>query len=54
MTLLLDGATLKIIAQVLGFIGTIIVVIGMQQKKYRNIVICKIGNEFFASIHYLL
>ena len=44
----------QIAAQVIGFIGTIIVVIGMQQKKYKNIVICKIGNEFLSSIHYLL
>ena len=41
-------------AQILGLIGTIIVVIGMQQKKYKHIVICKIGNEFFAALHYLL
>ena len=46
--------TAKIIAQVLGFIGTIIIIIGMQQKKYKHIVMCKIGNEFLSSIHYLL
>ena len=44
----------KMMSQILGLIGTIIVVIGMQQKKYKHIVICKIGNEFFASLHYLL
>ena len=49
-----DAATLKLMSQILGFIGTTIIVIGMQQKKYKNIVICKIGNEFFASLHYLL
>ena len=46
--------TAKIIAQVLGFIGTIIIIIGMQQKKYKHIVMCKIGNEFLSSIHYFL
>ena len=46
--------TSNIIAQVLGFIGTIIIIIGMQQKKYKHIVMCKIGNEFLSSIHYLL
>jgi hypothetical protein len=49
-----DAATLKIIAQIIGFCGTIIVVIGMQQKKYKHIVLCKIGNEFLSSVHYLL
>ena len=44
----------RIIAQVIGFLGTIVVVIGMQQKKYKHIVISKIGNEFLSSIHYLL
>lgn len=44
----------QIIAQTLGFIGTFIIIIGMQQKKYKHIVMCKIGNEFLASIHYLL
>lgn len=49
-----DAATLKIIAQVIGFLGTFIIVIGMQQKKYKHIVLCKIGNELLSSIHYLL
>lgn len=49
-----NAATLKIIAQIIGFCGTIIVVIGMQQKKYKHIVMCKIGNEFLSSVHYLL
>lgn len=44
----------QLIAQILGYMGTIIVVIGMQQKKYKAIVICKIGNEFLAAVHYLL
>lgn len=44
----------KLIAQIIGFIGTIIIVIGMQQKKYGRIVFCKISNEFIAAIHYLL
>ena len=42
------------IAQLIGVLGTIAVVIGMQQKKYNRIVFCKILNEFFASIHYFL
>ena len=42
------------IAQVLGFMGTITIVIGMQQKKYKHIAMCKIGNEFLSGIHYLL
>ncbi len=43
-----------LLAQIIGFIGTIIIVIGMQQKKYGRIVFCKISNEFFAAIHYFL
>lgn len=42
------------IAQLIGVLGTIAVVIGMQQKKYNRIVFCKILNELFASIHYFL
>ena len=49
-----DSAKIQIIAQAIGFLGTIIVVIGMQQKKYKHIVACKIGNEFFSAIQYLL
>ena len=47
-------STTQLVAQILGFVGTAIVVIGMQQKKYKHIVICKIGNELFSAIHYLL
>lgn len=43
-----------LIAQCIGFLGTIIVVIGMQQKKYGRIVFCKILNELFAAAHYFL
>lgn len=43
-----------LIAQLIGFLGTIAMVIGMQQKKYNRIVFCKIFNEFVASIHYFL
>ena len=43
-----------LLAQIIGFIGTIIIVIGMQQKKYGRIVFCKISNEFIAAIHYFL
>ena len=49
-----DAATLKIIAQVLGFMGAIIVVIGMQQKKYKHIAACKIANQFLGGVHYAL
>ena len=48
------SSTPQLIAQLLGFLGTVIIVIGMQQKKYKHIVICKIGNELFSAIHYLL
>lgn len=44
----------QLIAQIIGFMGTIAVVIGMQQKKYGRIVFCKILNEFFAVVHYFL
>lgn len=47
-------STSQLVAQLLGFLGTVIIVIGMQQKKYKHIVISKIGNEFLSSIHYLL
>ena len=49
-----DEATLKIIAQVLGFMGAALVVIGMQQKEYKQIFICKIANQFLGGVHYLL
>lgn len=45
---------IHMIAQLIGFLGTIAVVVGMQQKKYNGIVFCKILNEFLASIHYFL
>ena len=41
----------RLVAQIIGFIGTIIIVIGMQQKKYDRIVFCKISNEFISAIH---
>lgn len=49
-----DMSGYKLAAQIIGFLGTIMVVIGMQQKKYDRIVLCKIMNEFISSIHYLL
>lgn len=49
-----DFMNSQFIAQAIGFIGSIIIVIGMQQKKYDYIVLCKISNEFFAAIHYFL
>ena len=42
------------LAQIIGSIGTVIMVIGMQQKKYDHIVLCKIGNSFFSAVHYVL
>ena len=50
----MDPKNIQILAQALGFLGTIIIIIGMQQKKYKHIVMCKIGNEFLSSVHYLL
>ena len=47
-------STSQLVAQLLVFSGTVILVVGMQQKKYKHIVICKISNEFLSSIHYLL
>lgn len=44
----------QLIAQGLCFLGTVIVVIGMQLKKYDHIVLCKIINEFLAAVHYLM
>ena len=52
--MLIFGLTAFQLAQIIGFLGTITVVIGMQQKKYDRIVICKMMNEFFAASHYLL
>ena len=49
-----DAATLKIIAQVLGFMGAAIVVVGMQQKEYKHVAICKISNQFLGGVHYAL
>ena len=49
-----DAETLKIIAQVLGFMGAAIVVIGMQQKEYKRVAICKISNQFLGGVHYAL
>ena len=43
----------ELIGQIIGSIGMIIVVIGMQQKKYDRIALCKMLNSFFAGIHYI-
>ena len=43
-----------IISQIIGLIGTVAILIGMQQKKYDRVVLCKITNEFTAAVHYLL
>lgn len=44
----------EIFIQALGFMGTIIIAVGMQQKTYDRVMICKIGNAFFGSLQYLL
>ena len=49
-----DFINVYFFAQAIGFVGVAIIVIGMQQKKYDSIVLCKISNEFTAAIHYLL
>ena len=41
------------IAQIIGLMGTVAVIIGMQQKQYGRIVLCKITNEFFGAVHYI-
>ena len=50
----MPDTAIYLIAQALAFLGTITIVIGMQQKKYKHIAMCKIGNEFLSGIHYLL
>ncbi|MBR0446815.1 MAG: YgjV family protein [Oscillospiraceae bacterium] len=42
-----------LIGQLIGFVGVIAVVIGMQQKSYDRIVLCKILNSFFGGVHYI-
>lgn len=44
---------IQLIAQLIVLVGTVIVIIGMQQKKYGHIVLCKIINEFLAAVHYI-
>lgn len=48
-----NSQVFPIIAQIIGFLGTVVIVIGMQQKKYKHIVLCKIGNEFLSGVHYV-
>jgi membrane protein implicated in regulation of membrane protease activity len=45
--------TNQLIAQIIGFVALIIIVIGMQQRSYGRIVFCKITNSFLSVIHYL-
>lgn len=45
--------TNQLIAQIIGFVALIVIVIGMQQKQYGRIVFCKITNSFLSVIHYL-
>lgn len=40
--------------QGIGFLGTLLVAIGMQQKQYHRIVACKISNELISGFQYLL
>lgn len=40
--------------QCFGFLGTALVIIGMQSKIYGRVAGCKIANEFISGIHYLL
>ena len=42
-----------LIAQIIGAFGPIAVVIGMQQKQYDRVVLCKILNSFFGGVHYI-
>ena len=42
-----------LLAQIIGSFGTVILIIGMQQKQYDRIVLSKILNSFIASIHYV-
>lgn len=42
-----------LLAQIIGSFGAIIVVIGMQQKSYDRIVLCKMLNSFFGGVHYI-
>ena len=44
----------KIFIQAIGFIGTFIISIGMQQKTYGRVVLCKIGNSLFSGLQYFL
>ena len=43
----------QLIAQIIGFVALIVIVIGMQQKQYGRIVFSKIANSFLSVIHYL-
>jgi hypothetical protein len=42
-----------LVAQIIGSIGSIIVVIGMQQRQYDRVVLCKMLNSLFGGIHYI-
>ena len=54
MDFLLEIFQNKFFIQGIGFFGTILVAIGMQQKKYDRIVACKISNEIISGFQYLL
>ena len=42
-----------LLAQIIGFMGTAMVIWGMQQKSYNRVVLGKVSNEFFGGVHYL-
>lgn len=54
MNFLLELLKNPLFIQGFGFIGTLLVAIGMQQKQYDRIVACKIANEVIAGTQYLL
>ena len=54
MDFLLEIFQNKFFIQGIGFFGTLLVAIGMQQKKYDRIVACKISNEIISGFQYLL
>ncbi len=45
---------IEIVAQTIGLVGALFMVVCMQQKKYDRIMLCKILNELFFAIHYIL
>ena len=54
MEFLLSILKNEIFIQSVGFLGTILIVIGMQSKIYDRVVFCKVSNELISGFHYLL